>query len=215
MHDEAPVRGHDVEISRLADHRLGNVAEHPGVGEAYAARKDSDHPLVLGKDRRRDHQHHVRVADIGEERLRDDGLLSTNGVPHVSPIGSMKAASIGAIRTLGEHDALGGKQEGGTVHRGVQARIGVQISLCGVRISDVGLGDLDGAERQRPLQGHQLLVQIIGDTLYQGVLFLDQHAHQLLAERIHRCHTDRHDGAQEDYRDCGRGLGRELPARAP
>ena len=213
MHDEASVRGHDVEISRLADHRLGNISEHPGVGKAEAARKDGDHPSVLGEDRRRHHQHHVLVADIGEERLRDDRLLGANGVPDVGPFRSMVAASISAIRTLGEHYPLGGKQEGGAVHRGVQAGVGVQVPLRGVRRSDVGLGNLDGAEHQPPLQRQQLLVQIIGDTLYEGILFLDQHAHQLLAERTHRCHPDGQDGAQEEYRDCGRGLGRELPAR--
>ena len=38
VHDELALAGNDIEVSGLADHRLGNVAQHPRMGEARGCR---------------------------------------------------------------------------------------------------------------------------------------------------------------------------------
>ena len=123
MHDELAVAGDDVEISGLADHRLGDVAEHPGMGEAQAAGKNGDQPPILGENRHGQDQHHVRVADVGQERFRNDRLLRAYRILDVlAPEASLPRRPV-PVRALGELDALRRKQEDGTVDRGEQAGV--------------------------------------------------------------------------------------------
>ena len=79
--------------------------------------------------------------------------------------------------------------------------------LSGIRRCDVALGDLFGAKLQGSLPSPQSLVHAIGDDIDEGILFRDDHVHQLSAERIQRRHPDRQDGGQEQYRGHGRRLG--------
>ena len=215
MHDELAVRRHDVEVPGLADDRLGDVAEHPGMREAEAAGEDGDHPPVLGEYRHGHDQHHVRVAYIGEERFRDDGFLRTDRILDVRPPRRVVAAPAGLERTLGEQDSLVRKQEDRPVERRVEPAVGVQVFLRLIRRRNVGLRDLDGAEQQCSLQRPQFLIEIVGDALDQGILFRNHDVGQLRPERIHRRHADGQNGEKKQKRSRGRRAGGECRLLQP
>ena len=191
VHDQLAVRGDDVQIAGVADHRLGDLAQHPGPGKAEAAGKDGDHLPFLVEDRRGRDQHHVRITHVGDERLRNDRSVCADRIAHVFPFQSIASSPVGSIWALGQLDRFGSEQEDRAVDDGEQAGAGVQVMLRRIRRSEVGAGDLAGAECQRCLQRRQLLVQVVGDAHDQRVLIGDHHVQHLRAEGLQRRRPDR------------------------
>ena len=80
MHDELTVGADDEDVPGPADHRLGDIAEQSRIGEADAARQNRDEAAILREHGCGHHQHHIPVADVGEERFRNDRSLGADGV---------------------------------------------------------------------------------------------------------------------------------------
>jgi len=204
MHDELAIGGDDEQVARLADRGLGDVAEHPGIGETETAGQDGDEAAVLAEYRGGQHEHHVAVADVGDERLRDHRPLRTDRVLDIGAERPVEAASIRTEGALGELDAPGIEQEGRAIDRGVQAGIAVQVALRGVARSDVRIVNVARALGERLLQTEELLVEVVRYALEQPVLVRDHHVGDLAAERIERRGSDReHRGQEQDRRRAG------------
>ena len=111
MHDELAVGADDEDVPGLADHRLGDIAEQSRIGEADAARQNRDEAAILREHGCGHHQHHIPVADVGEERFRNDRSLGADGVADVRPPRRVVAAAVWSVGALGKEDALVGEQE--------------------------------------------------------------------------------------------------------